>query len=100
MLSLKAGWQRMLPRKVSKRNNLLWRPCKPYPFTYLRDPKDEPYINLAIEVSAAYLISRDNDLLDLMKWNQEEGCEFQKRFRALRIVTPEGFLCVMEQSAP
>jgi predicted nucleic acid-binding protein len=52
------------------------------------------------KTSRTYLISRDNDLLDLMKWNQEEGCEFQKRFRALRIVTPEGFLCVMEQSAP
>ncbi len=32
-----------------------------------------------------------------MKWDQEIGREFQKRFRALRIVTPEEFLSVMEQ---
>src|SRR5262245_31430323 len=31
-----------------------------------RDPKDEPYLNLAIASSAAYLTTWDNDLLDLM----------------------------------
>ena len=69
-------------------------------FTYPRDPKDEPQLNLAIEVKADYLISRDNDLLDLMNWNQAEGREFQKRFRLLKIVTPEEFLRVMEQPVP
>mgnify|MGYP000075372979 CR=1 FL=1 len=57
-----------------------------------RDAKDEPYLNLAIEVSADYLISRDNDLLDLMSWKRETGREFQKRYPFLRIVTPETFL--------
>ena len=57
-----------------------------------RDAKDEPYINLAIEVTADYLVSRDNDLLDLMNWNSEVGREFQKRCRFLKIVTPETFL--------
>ena len=69
-------------------------------FTYPRDPKDEPQLNLAIEVQADYLISRDNDLLDLMNWNQAEGREFQKRFRWLRIVAPEEFLRMMEQPVP
>lgn len=69
-------------------------------FTYPRDPNDEPYLNLAIEVSADYLVSRDNDLLDLMNWDQETGREFQKRFRLLKIVTPEEFLRVMEQPTP
>ena len=69
-------------------------------FTYPRDPKDEPQLNLAIEVQADYLISRDNDLLDLMDWHREEGRAFQKRFRFLKVVTPEEFLRVMEQSAP
>lgn len=69
-------------------------------FTYPRDPNDEPYLNLAIELSADYLISRDNDLLDLMDWQREEGREFQKRFRFLKIVTPEEFLRVMAQPAP
>lgn len=57
-----------------------------------RDAKDEPYLNLAIEVRADYLVSRDNDLLDLMSWNREAGREFQKRYRFLKIVTPETFL--------
>ena len=65
-------------------------------FDYPRDPDDEPYLNLAIEVEADYLISRDADLLDLMKWEQETGREFQRRFRVLKIVTPIEFLQVME----
>lgn len=69
-------------------------------FTYPRDPDDEPYLNLAIEVAADYLVSWDNDLLDLMKWNQEPGREFQRRFRFLKIVTPTDFLQAMEQPAP
>ena len=63
-----------------------------------RDVKDEPYINLAIETQAHYLVSRDNDLLDLMKWEKEDGREFQKRFRFLQIVTPEKFLAAVEKS--
>jgi putative PIN family toxin of toxin-antitoxin system len=35
-------------------------------FAYSRDPDDEPYLNLAIETEAVFLVSRDNDLLDLM----------------------------------
>ncbi len=69
----------------------------PRRFVYPRDPKDEPYINLAVEIKAAYLVSRDNDLLDLMKWEQEAGREFQKRFRFLKIVTPENFLAALAQ---
>ncbi len=65
-------------------------------FDYPRDPDDEPYLNLAIEVEADYLVSRDSDLLDLMKWEQEEGRAFQQRFRFLKIVTPVEFLKFME----
>lgn len=67
----------------------------PRHFTYPRDPKDELYLNLAIEVKADYLVSRDNDLLDLMRWEREEGREFQRRFRFLQIVTPETFLAAV-----
>lgn len=65
-------------------------------FEYPRDPKDEPYLNLAIDIGADYLISRDADLLDLMNWKQKEGRELQQRFRSLKIVTPVEFLQVME----
>jgi uncharacterized protein len=65
-------------------------------FSYPRDPDDEPYLNLAIEVGADYLISRDSDLLDLMSWEQEEGRAFQRRFSFLKIVTPVEFLNLIE----
>jgi putative PIN family toxin of toxin-antitoxin system len=71
------------------------RKVKPH-FSYPRDPDDEPYLNLAIEVEADYLVSRDNDLLDLMNWELEEGRAFQQRFHFLKIVTPVEFLKVME----
>lgn len=57
-----------------------------------RDAKDEPYLNLAIEIGADYLVSRDTDLLDLMSWKGEVGRAFQKRYHFLKIVTPETFL--------
>ncbi len=38
----------------------------PEEFHYERDPNDEMYINLAIVTNAAYLVSRDKDLHNLM----------------------------------
>lgn len=67
-------------------------------YSYPRDPKDEPFINLAIEIKADYLVSRDNDLLDLAKWDDETGREFQKRFRFLKIMSPNEFLAEMDRS--
>ncbi|MEK6299179.1 MAG: putative toxin-antitoxin system toxin component, PIN family [Acidobacteriota bacterium] len=69
-------------------------------YEYPRDPHDEAYLNLAIEAHADFLVTRDNDLLDLMKWETEDGREFQKRFRGLKIVDPIGFLKVIEQRIP
>jgi len=39
----------------------------PKVFQYPRDPKDEPYLNLAMAVNANFLVTRDHDLLDLMQ---------------------------------
>src|SRR5437764_6236658 len=47
----------------------------PQTFILERDPKDEPYLNLALAVQVHYLVSRDNDLLDLMK-----DASFRQRF--------------------
>ncbi|MEW6130670.1 MAG: putative toxin-antitoxin system toxin component, PIN family [Acidobacteriota bacterium] len=61
-------------------------------FRYERDPKDEPYINLAVETKADYLVSRDKDLLDLMTGHTAECKEFRQRFRPLKIIDPVAFL--------
>lgn len=55
--------------------------------TLERDPKDEPYLNLAIRVNANYLVTRDLDLLDLMK-----NSDFRQQYSVLRIVEPVAFL--------
>jgi len=59
----------------------------PHVFSYPRDPDDEPYINLAIAAGAQYLVSRDNDLLDLM----QDG-DFRQRFPGLKILDPVALL--------
>lgn len=59
----------------------------PHVFSYPRDPDDEPYINLAVAVGAAYLVSRDKDLLELMK-----DADFRARFPDLTILDPVEFL--------
>jgi len=62
-------------------------PDVPQQFAYERDPKDEPYINLAIASGASYLVSRDNDLLDLMY-----DANFCIQFPKLTILDPVAFL--------
>jgi putative PIN family toxin of toxin-antitoxin system len=59
----------------------------PKAFTLDRDPKDEPYLNLAVAVRAHYLVSRDKDLLDLM--NDQS---FRQRCPDLTILDPAAFL--------
>ncbi|HEY3135315.1 MAG TPA: putative toxin-antitoxin system toxin component, PIN family [Blastocatellia bacterium] len=68
----------------------------PVEFTYQRDPKDEIYVNLALAAGATYVVSRDNDLLDLMK-DTEVGKSFRDRFPGLRILNPIAFLRELEQ---
>lgn len=64
----------------------------PKKFSYSRDPDDEIYINLAVEAKADYIVSRDNDLLDLMRDYTEEAKEFRQRFRSLQVIEPLEFL--------
>lgn len=63
---------------------------------YVRDPKDEKYINLAIAVDADYLVTRDQDLLDLMTGHTDECKDFRRRFRSLRIIEPVKLLKILE----
>ena len=64
-------------------------------FSFPRDPKDEPYVNLALSADAPYLVTWDSDLLDLMDHDRADGREFVERFPSLRIVTPPDLLRAM-----
>lgn len=57
-------------------------------FTYPRDPDDEPQINLAIASGARYLVTWDQDLLDLMDETTAAGSDFRQRFPQLLILNP------------
>ena len=61
-------------------------------FQFERDPKDEPYLNLAVQARAHYLASRDKDLLDLRHGSDPAAVEFRSRFPFVRIVDPLEFL--------
>lgn len=67
----------------------------PQAFRLERDPKDEPYLDLAIAAGATYLVSRDKDLLDLMN---SDG--FRQRFPDLTILDPVAFLRTITGSRP
>ena len=59
----------------------------PSVYRFARDPNDEPYLNLAIATQAPFIVSRDNDLLDLMK-----NDDFRKAYPGLTIIDPVAFL--------
>ena len=70
----------------------------PRVFAFLRDPEDESYLNLAIAARAAFLVSRDRDLLDLMTGHDTESKQFRQRFRFLKILDPDAFLNEVEKA--
>ena len=53
--------------------------------TLARVPKDEPYLNLAADCQADYLVSRDRDLL-------EGAVTITKTMPNIKIVDPVAFL--------
>jgi putative PIN family toxin of toxin-antitoxin system len=59
----------------------------PKVFSLPRDPKDEPYIDLAAAAQARYLVSRDKDLLDLMG-----DAAFRQQFPSLTVIDPVALL--------
>jgi putative PIN family toxin of toxin-antitoxin system len=64
----------------------------PRTFRYSRDEDDESYINLAVEVSADFIVSHDRDLLDLMTGHTDDCKEFRQRFRTLKVIEPVDLL--------
>lgn len=65
-------------------------------FEYSRDPKDEPYINLAVQADAQYIVSRDKDLLNLMSGYDDESKAFRQRFRPLKVIDTLTFVQLIE----
>ena len=83
--ALSPEWVAMFVRHLELKGTLL--ASVPHAASLPRDPKDEPYLNLAIASGAKYLVTRDNDLLDLMS---DTG--FRSRYPDLLIVEPVAFL--------
>ena len=64
-----------------------------------RDTKDEKYLDLALAAEATYLVSRDNDLLDLMDEHKPEGRAFREDFPQISILDPVSFLRTLQPRA-
>ncbi len=62
---------------------------------FTRDPKDEKYLNLAVAASAGVIVSRDNDLLDLMKPDDADGTAFRAAHPTIVILDPAAFLATL-----
>jgi len=61
-------------------------------FAYARDPRDAPYVDLAIATGAYLLVSRDKDLLDLMNDTNTEGRQLRIQYPTFQVLTPPQFL--------
>jgi putative PIN family toxin of toxin-antitoxin system len=59
---------------------------------YERDPKDAPYIDLAVASGAMLIVSRDKDLLDLMLDGDVVGRAIRSEHPDFRVLTPPVFL--------
>ncbi|HJT78647.1 MAG TPA: putative toxin-antitoxin system toxin component, PIN family [Gemmataceae bacterium] len=69
----------------------------PHVLALPRDPKDEPYLNLALAVGADYLVTWDKDLLALTGDDSAEGTDLRQRLPRLVVLTPPAFLQAMRQ---
>jgi predicted nucleic acid-binding protein len=64
----------------------------PVVFEHPIDPKDGPYIDLAVAASATVITSRDKHLLNLMNPAKPWSADFRARFPQMRVISPEVFL--------
>ncbi len=77
-------------------------PVDPVPetVTLARDPKDSKYLNLALAGGAELIVSRDNDLLDLMTSGDAEPLAFRTAHPRLKVLDPVAFLNAIAPPAP
>jgi putative PIN family toxin of toxin-antitoxin system len=67
-------------------------PRVPLTFAFKRDPDDAPYLDLAWAATADFLVTRDADLLWLMKGHTPFCKEFRQKTHPLQILDPLAFL--------
>lgn len=78
----------------------IYIPMPPRVFSLPRDPKDEPYTDLAIDVRAEYLVTwNERRLTYLMMRDTPEGREFCDRFPYVTILPPPAFLDRLRDAA-
>jgi putative PIN family toxin of toxin-antitoxin system len=71
----------------------LFIPSPPNAFQLPRDPKDEPFIDVAVAGGANYIVTWNaRHLTYLMKRDTVEGKDFCSRFPTIQIVDPPTFL--------
>lgn len=94
----------LTPERVSAFLNLLVRKATlledvPHVADLPRDSKDEPYLDLAAAGRAAYLVTRDKDLLSLPQERSPEADAIRRLCPDLRIMDPQAFLREHESPA-
>ncbi|BBO34187.1 putative toxin-antitoxin system toxin component, PIN family [Lacipirellula parvula] len=77
-----------------------WINNVPEHYVLARDPKDSKYINLAVAANAPFLVTDDQDLLELMDSSSVVGTEFRNRFPSLRIVSAAEFEGIATPPSP
>jgi putative PIN family toxin of toxin-antitoxin system len=72
----------------------------PNAFSLPRDPRDEPFIDLAIAGGARFSVTwNERHLTYLMKRDTREGVDFCNRFPQIQILPPSQFLAVLDAGA-
>jgi len=66
----------------------------------VRDPKDAMYLDLAVATGAEFVVSRDNDLLDLMTSADPDAETFRTAYPTIRVLDPVAFLQTLSLIVP
>jgi len=64
----------------------------PHEYDYPDDPKDEPYIDLAIAADATFLVSWDKHIIRLGDKAHAEGRRFMQLHPSVNVMDPQRFL--------
>jgi putative PIN family toxin of toxin-antitoxin system len=65
-------------------------------FSGCRDPDDDLYVNLALSLPNCFVVSRDKDLLDLVRESNPARNALLALRPEFRILTPPGLLAILE----